>query len=1173
MGILRRTLTISILAIAASLAAGFAQESRATIIGRTADPSGAVIAGAIVRATNTATNSSVESATNEGGNFEIPYLLAGVYNITVEMQGFKKAVRNNIELRVGDRMTLDFNLSLGDVADSVVVTGETPLLEASSADMGLVMDTRRVAELPVVGGNPFYLTRLTAGVLASGGRSAGNPMDNGAATGIIVNGTRTNASEVTVDGSPAMANRNASFSPPQDLVQEFKVNTATYDASIGHAAGAMTNVSMKSGTNQVHGTAYFDYSNIRAVPWFTNRFLYDPRNNLSETERARQIPSWLHRRGGATMTAPIWIPKAYDGRNKTFWTFGFEDLLIQRNLTFTGTVPTEGQRRGDFSALLRLGARYQVYDPFTTVPAGSGRFSRTPLAGNIIPASRINPVASKIVGYYPAPNQPGQNAEDTNNFFTTQVINRENYTYTSRIDHNFTSKNRFFLRWNNQQHDNSTNSLGTITNVDLLDRTGWGIVVDDVHVFNPGLLLNVRYGITYENNINNRGSQGFDLTSLGFPAKLVTDIVGRIGAGGIAFPRVEVDGTALYTPLSNNGGTTGATNYHTASTTVTKIAGAHSTRFGVEYRLQRETAFNYGFAAPQLIFGNVYTRGPLDNAAAAPIGQGMASMMFGIATGGTINNNASNAQESSYWGFFVQDDWRITSKLTLNLGLRYEYEKPVSERYNRTISSFDFSTANPVSQRAAANYARAPIPQVPVSSFRTVGGLLFAGVGGQPSGLWSADRNNFAPRIGLAYQLNQKTVIRTGYGIFFDVLGVDRNDVNQGGFNQPTNLIPTLDNGQTYIATLSNPFPNGVDPAPGASGGLTTFLGRAVSYFNDKPLNPYNQRWSLSVQRQLPQRIVLDVSYVGNRGSKLAVTRELNPIPREYLSTSAVRDQPVIDFLSRQVSNPFFGLPEFAGTGLANQNVAVSQLLRPYPQFTSIQTSFPAGYSYYHSLQMAAEKRMSGGLTFQMSWTYSKFMEATSYLNDTDSYLNKVISDNDFTHRFVLSTIYELPVGRGRRWFSGIRGVTDVIFGGWQLQGWYEGQTGEALGFGNSIFTGNLHDIELPVSQRRAERWFNTDAGFNRNSAQVLANNIQTLSPRFTGIRADGINNWDLALFKNVRIKEKVTAQFQFQNYNAFNHVQFASPNTAPVNAAFGSITGEKGHGQRQTTLAFKVLF
>jgi hypothetical protein len=1127
---------------------------------------------ATVKATNTATNAAVSTAVNEAGSFEIPYLISGVYVVTVEAAGFKRAVRNGIQLRVGDRITLDFALLLGDVAESVQVTGETPLLETSTAGIGLVMDQRRVQELPVVGGNPFYLTRLSAGVLASGGRSAGNAMDNGGATGNIVNGTRTNGSEATVDGSPVMTNRNAAFSPPQDLVQEFKVNTSSYDASIGRVVGAVTNVSMKSGTNTIHGTAFLDNSNIRAVPWFTNRFLYDPKNNLSQQDRDRQIPTWLHRRWGATMTGPISIPKVYDGRNRTFWTFGFEDLTIQRNLSFTGTVPTAEQRRGDFSALLRLGARYQVYDPFTTVPAPNGRFSRQPVPGNVIPASRLDPVGVKIANYYPAPNQPGQNAEETNNFFNTQKINRENYIYTSRVDHNISSKNRFFFRWFNQQHDNSTDSLGTITNVDLLDRTAWGAVADDVHVFSPGLLLNVRYGITFESNINSRGSQGFDLTTLGLPSSLVTNIINRLGPNGIAFPNVQVDGN-VYTALSNNGGSRAVTNYSTAGATLTKISGRHSTKYGVEYRLMRETGFNFGFAAPQLLFAGTFTRGPLDNAPAAPIGQGMASMLLGIPSGGTINNNASSAQESSYWGLFVQDDWRVTNKLTLNLGLRYEYEKPTTERYNRTIRSFDFATASPVTQQAAANYARAPIPQVGAGAFKTVGGLLFAGVGGAPRSLWSGDKNNFAPRVGLAYTLNPKTVIRTGYGIFFDVIGVDRVDVNQGGFNQPTNLIPTLDNGQTYVATLRNPFPNGIDPALGAAAGLSTFLGRGVSFFNSNPVNPYNQRWSFSVQRQLPGSVVIDVAYVGNRAAKLAVTRELNPIPREYLSTSATRDQAVIDMLSRQVANPFAGIAAFSGTGLANQTVAVSQLLRPYPHFTSITTSFPAGYSYYHSMQVAAEKRMSKGLSFQLSWTYSKFMEATAYRNETDSVLEKVISDLDFTHRFVLSSIYEFPFGKGRRWGGSMPYIVDAVLGGWQLQGWFEGQTGDTLGFGNAIFNGNLKDIPIPVSQRRAERWFNTDAGFNRNSAQVLANNIQTLSTRFTGVRADGINNFDLAMFKNLKIKERYTAQFRIENFNALNHVQFGGPNTTPINAAFGSITGEKGHGQRQITLGVKLLF
>ena len=1169
--------SISTWSIASLLFAAFggvasAQESRATIIGRATDPTGAVLSGAIVKATNTATNATVDTATNESGSFDMPYLPPGVYNVSVEMAGFKKAVREGVQLRIGDRTTLDFALTLGDLAESVRVTAETPLLQAASADMGLVMEQRRVQELPVVGGNPFYLTRLTAGVLSSGGRSAGNPMDNGGATGIIVNGTRSNSSEATVDGSPVMTNRNASFSPPQDLVQEFKVNTATYDASIGHAAGAMTNVTMKSGTNAVHGTAFIDRSTTRAIPWFTNRFLSDPRTQLSPAQRAAQIPSWLHRRGGNTMTGPVWIPKVYNGKNKTFWTFAFEDLLIQRNLTFTGTVPTEAQRRGDFSALLRLGPSYQVYDPFTIVPAANGRFGRTPLAGNVIPASRMDPVGSKIAGYYPLPNQPGQNAEERNNYFITQLINRENYLYTSRVDHSFSSKNRIFFRWNNQQHDNDANRLLNLTNVERLDRTAWGAVVDDVHVFSPSLLLNVRYGINYENNTNSPGSTGFDLASLGLPSSLVNNIASKLGTNGISFPDIQVDSNA-YTELASFRSNTASTNYSTASATLTKISGKHSTRYGVEYRLMRETAFNYGHVAPQLLFAPTYTRGPLDNSPVAAIGQGMASMLLGIPSGGTINNNASSAQQSKYWGIFVQNDWRLTTKLTFNFGLRYEYEDPVSERHNRTIRGFDFATPNPVSQQALANYTRNPISQLPASAFRTTGGLLFAGVGGQPSAVWTADKNNFAPRVGFAYQLNQATVVRGGYGIFYDVLGVDRTDVNQGGFNQPTNLIPSLDNGQTYIGTLRNPFPNGIESALGSAGGLTTFLGRGISFFNEKPLNPYNQRWSFSVQRQLPQKIVLETSYVGNRGTKLPVSRELNPIPRQYLSTSAVRDQPVIDLLTRQVANPFSALPQFSGTGLANQTVALSQLLRPYPQFTSVLTTLPSGYSYYHSLQVAAEKRMSGGLGFQMSWTYSKFMEATTYRNETDDRPEKVISNNDFTHRFVLSTIYELPIGRGRKWFPNMPFATEAIFGGWQLQGWFEGQTGDALGFGNSIFNGDVRGIELPVEQRRAERWFNTDAGFNRSAAQVLANNIQGLSTRFNGVRADGINNFDLSLFKNVRIKERLTAQFRLEGFNALNHVQFDVPNTTPVNAAFGSVTAEKGHGQRQITMGVKVLF
>jgi hypothetical protein len=1151
-------------------AVSMAQESRASIIGRVTDPTGAVVPGAHVQATNAATGTSASSTTNQDGNFEIPYLLPGLYRIMTEMPGFKTSVRDQIELRVSDRMTLDFVLELGQRSESVVVSGETPLLDSASASIGVVMDERRVSELPMVGGNPFYLARLSPGVLSSGGRSAGNPMDFGAATGIIVNGTRSNSSEVTVDGTPNMSERNAAFSPPQDLVQEFKIHTATYDASLGHAAGAVTNVSMKSGANVPHGSGYYFDSRIRGVPWFTNRFIYDPATGpITDQKLREQIPSWLHQRWGTTLSGPVVLPKLYDGHNRTFWTFGFEGLHILRNLGFTATVPTLAERRGDFSELLALGSQYQIYDPATIAAAANGRFSRQPIPRNIIPASRIDPIATKILAFWPEPNLPGT-IDGRNNYFRTQDIDRKNKTWIGRIDHSFSERHRIFGRVNSNNYSNSVQRIPNISDGDLTDQDGYGFAFDDVYVFGPRLLMNFRYGLTYQNPKVSRFSQGFDLTSLGFSRALVDEIRAKNNAAGFAFPIVAVDG---YQQLSNNGGNSRTTYYHTLGATLTKMSGAHSVKIGAEYRIQRENGYDFGNVSPRFDFSTNWTRGPFDNSTASPIGQGLASFLLGLPTGGTENINASRAEQSTFTATFVHDDWRVTPRLTVNLGVRWEYEGPTTERYNRTIRGFDFDTASPISDAARANYARSPIPEVPVSSFRTAGGLLFAGAAGQPVGLWSGDRNNFAPRVGLAYTLTRKTVLRAGYGLFYDVLGIDRTDVNQGGFNQPTSIVPSLDNGLTFRGTLQNPFPDGLQLPSGSSAGLRTFLGRAVSFFYSKPLNPYMQRWSLSLQRELPWRVVMEASYVGNRGLKLPVNRELNGIPAQYLSKSEGRDQDTIDFLSAQVNSPFFGIADFAGTGLANQRVARSQLLRPYPQFTGITADLPIGFSWYHSLQVAVEKRLGNGLSLQSAWTWSKFMEATSFLNDTDLQLERCISSQDYPHRFVLSTIYELPVGRGKLLWGGAGRRLDALVGGWQVQGWFEGQSGDALGFGNAIFYGKLSDIPLAVGDRRAERWFNVDAGFEHDSRRALASNLRKFSTRFSDVRADGINNFDLSLFKNFRISERFKGQFRMETFNTLNHVQFDVPNTTPTSTAFGTITAEKGHGQRQLTFGMKLIF
>jgi hypothetical protein len=420
-----------------------------------------------------------------------------------------------------------------------------------------------------------------------------------------------------------MQEGSAAFSPPQDLVQEFKVQTTTYDATLGHAAGAVVNVSIKSGTNQLHGTGYFFDSWIRATPWFSNNFLYDPTTGpIDDLKRRQANPGWLHQRWGATLSGPVRIPRLYDGRNRTFWTFGYEGLHIERQPTFFATVPTEAMRAGDFSGLLRLGSQYQLYDPATIRAEANGRFSRQPIPGNLIPASRISPIASKILSYYPLPNTQGT-SDFRQNYFGVQREPKDYKGFIGRFDHNFSDNHRAFVRWNASDYLTSLQRLPILAAGTVTTQKSFGLVVDDVYVFNPQLLLNVRAGVTYFRNIVEPISRGFDLTTLGFPASLVPQIRAKAEPEGFAFPVVVMDGSvttdnSAYENLSTDGGTRRTTTYDNFSGVVTRLAGNHSIRIGGEFRTMRESGFGFGNVAPRLEFTGNWTKGPLDNAPARP---------------------------------------------------------------------------------------------------------------------------------------------------------------------------------------------------------------------------------------------------------------------------------------------------------------------------------------------------------------------------------------------------------------------------------------------------------------------------------------------------------------------------------------------------------------------------
>jgi hypothetical protein len=741
------------------------------------------------------------------------------------------------------------------------------------------------------------------------------------------------------------------------------------------------------------------------------------------------------------------------------------------------------------------------------------------------------------------------------------------YNHVIRVDHSFSEKHRVYGRFNTYHRFSNRSESGWFRNLVFTGDSDWpqhAFAFDDVYTFSPTMFLNVRYSF-YRLQIEQTpaGNIGFDLTQLGFP-KSYAD---AIPPGVRSFPSFNSP-DFLGTP---NNWWTYPTHNHALEANLSKVRGSHTWRFGADARQYRNFQYEpHNASAGFFSFGNTYTRGPFDNSPGAPKGQGTASLLLGIATDGRVDRKASVASQSTVYSFYVQDDWKVTPRLTVNLGLRYEIEGPVTERYNRTVRGFDFASSSPLEAAARANYARSPIPELSLDKFRLIGGLTFPGVGGQPRTLFNRDTNNIMPRVGFAYAMGPKTVLRGGYGIFFGPLGNQRRDVNQLGFSQSTTMIPSLDNGLTFRATLSNPFPDGIQEPLGASQGLLTFTGRSIDFFNEHPRAARQQRWQFGIQRELPQRVLLEVSYVGNYGDSLETTRDFRPLPLDLLSRSPVRDQPRIDYLTTNVANPFFGL--LPGTGLAGQSVSRAYLLSgpEYMHFTGITTSDNEGYSWYHSLQAKTERRFAAGWTVNAAYTWSKNMQAISRLNGYLSPLEYVISDQDRAHRIVVSGIWELPFGRGKKWL-GSSAVADKLVGGWQVQGLYTGQGGPPIGWGNVLFIGDVHNITLPKGQRTVERWFNLD-GFERSSARQLSFNYRTFPSRLSDVRADGTNQWDLSVLKNTRIGEGYNIQFRAEFLNAWNHANFAPPNASTTSSAFGQVTAQRGFPRRMQ-MTTKFLF
>lgn len=1179
-----------VVALFPAISAG-AQEARGAISGKVMDAQKAVVADASVKIMNVAMGTTVTLKANETGFFQALYLIPGTYQVVVESQGFKRYVRDGIALRINDNLDLEIQLEVGGVDQSVTVTGDAPVLETTSASQGQVVDSRRVAELPIGHGDPYALMGLAGGVAYTRSQRLDRPFEPTHIVGYAMDGTRANRSDLTIDGTVSTATANpgeviASYVPPQDLVAEFKVQTATFDASMGNTEGGVTNLSIKSGGNDFHGTLNY----TKMWPGLVANDFYGNANDIGR-------PPFYYNRFGGTVGGPVWIPKVYEGRNKTFFMYGYEGIYEARpRNNGVPSVPTEAMKRGDFSELLRIGPQYQIFNPFTRRRLANGRIQSDPFPNNIIPSNLINPVARTIVDkFFPSPLQAG-GPDAQLNYLRPEMVEGTDYgTHTVRIDHNVSDKHRIFGRasWYDRDsyYNDYFNNISTGQEFQFVSRQA---TIDNVYTISPTMVLNVRYGYNRFIRVDqgDSGSEGIDLTTLGFPAyynDLIPPDIRR-------FPRFDfVAPTGGRAPYQGTGvnGEFRPNDTHSFGATLNKVSGSHSLKWGMEFRAYRENDFFYANnQTGQFNFDTSWTRGPLDNSPEAPgrVGQAFASFLLGLpAASSFVANPASYAEQSTTWGFFVHDDWKVNQSLTLNLGLRYEVEGALTERFNRSVKGFDSTFTQPMEAAARTAFINSqsnPANATPeITDFRARGGLTFAT--DQDRGLYTTPKKNFMPRIGLAWKVDDKTVLRSGYGVFFGFLGQRRSDVQQAGFSQNTPLNVTLDNGLTFIETLSNPFQGGIIKPAGSTLGPQTFLGQSVTFFNQKPVTPYMQRWELSIQRELGKGFVAEASYVGNRGTHLEICstgqpgnqclRNINATPNQFLSTSSTRDQARIDFLSRNVPNPFVGLmPATAGSVFRSSTIARERLLRPFPQFDQVWTTSNEGYSWYHSLQVRLDKRFSKGYTMNLSYTFSKFMEAVDLLNQGDPRPSETISPDDRPHRLSVSGIYELPFGKGHQLLADSHGIVSTIVGGWQISGLYAYQSGPALGnWGNVIFNGDFSSLAFPRDQQTIQKWFNTN-GFEKDTGKQLASNVRTFPLRFGFLRAHHISNYDLSLLKNTNLTERVKLQFRAEFLNAFNTpLLFTSQiNLNPTQAGFAGVTATAQENYaRRTQFSLKLLF
>jgi hypothetical protein len=1115
-----------------------AQEIRASISGIIRDPSGSVVPGVTVTVTSVERNTSLSTVSEDTGNYLISFLLPGTYRLATELPGFKRFIRENILLQVGDKARIDVTLEVGEVSDSVVVEQKSQLLETETATRGHVITSQQIADLPNNGRNVFQLVWAVPGVIKAS--TYWGSMENyalGNATSVSINGGKVRENETLLDGTTdTVANRDVNFQPPLESVREFKVNTGTYDAQYGRTGGGVTTIHSKSGTNAFHGSVY-EFNKMDALganPWVLN-YLKQPR------------PHFINNTFGFEVDGPVYVPKLFDGRNKVFFMVAYEGLQERSSGGDSALVPTDAMRNGDFSAV-----PVTIFDPLTTKTV-DGRIVREAFAGNKIPANRISPVAAKVLAFVPKPN------------FGTGVLGEDNYAaflgaknyyneWLARLDWAINANNNIYVRHGRLPYTEFDDILfggsspAEPSTENPLHRNFYNWSVDWTSTLNPTTILDLRAGLArYVNTGGSPPAVGFDPRKLEFADSLVSQFT------FLHFPRFEL---GKYTTVGTSRILSKDVNdAYSYQANLSRVEGNHQLKTGVEFRLYNQNSLTPGLSSGRYVFNKVFTQRDPTRADAAS-GDEFAAFLLGYPISGSVDVNVDPAFQHHYYALFAQDDWKVTPRLTANLGLRWDMETAPVERFNRMHRGFAFSAAHPLAGS--------------VPGLNLKGGILFASENDRRA--FELDKNNFQPRVGMAYRLSEKWVVRGGYGLFF--LGANERGSTEG-FSRQTPLIASNDSGQTPRVTLTNAFPEGLLRPIGNSLGANTNTGLNIgTVFLDRPL-PYSHQFSFGVERQLPGEWLVEVAYSGNQSRRLPVSANINVIPREELGKEST-------YYTARLPNPLQGLIP-ANSSLNGATISRELLLRPYPHYGAISVgSIPIGKQYYHSMQSRLTKRFNQGMSLLVAYTISKNIEAVSFLNNQDFILSdpdssrpeRRLTQFDAPQKLAVLWTAQLPFGRSRRFGSNVNPVVDKVIGGWQFNMDLTLQSGFPADYPNAPPL-EKRSAKLPSDRRDLFHAFDTTL-FPR-TAPNLNFNLRTFPTRFSDVRLYPLQNLDASLYKNTSITESIKLQLRVEFLNAFNHPWFSrlrAPQSIDVtNPTFGYYRLEEGNQMRLVALVAKVLW